>query len=141
MSVRWSARPARINRLLDDAFAVANGVDGWFDRPWTPAVDVAEDSKAYSVAIELPGVRAEDLKIEVDGSRLTVKGEKKLETEDKTDQVHRFERRFGSFERVFNLPETVNSTAIEAKVADGVLTLTLPKTEKAQPRAIPVTSA
>lgn len=141
MLVRWSARPAQINRLLDDAFAAANGVDGWFDRPWTPAVDVAEDPKAYSVAIELPGVRAEDLKIEVDGNRLTVKGEKKLETEDKTDRVHRFERRFGSFERVFTLPDTVNPAGIEAKVADGVLTLTLPKTEKAQPRAIAIKTA
>ena len=141
MLVRWNARPAQINRLLDDAFAVANGVDGWFDRPWTPAVDVAEDPKAYSVAIELPGVKAEDLKIEVDGNRLTVKGEKRVETEEKSDRVHRFERRFGSFERVFTLPDTVNTSGIEAKVADGVLTLTLPKTEKAQPRSIAVTAA
>lgn len=141
MLVRWSARPAQLNRLLDDAFGVANGVDRWFDRPWTPAVDVAEDSKAYSVAIELPGVKAEDLKIEVDGNRLTVKGEKRLETEEKSDRVHRFERRFGSFERVFTLPDTVTTSGIEAKVAAGVLTLTLPKTEKAQPRSIAVTAA
>ena len=141
MLVRWNARPAQINRLLDDAFAVANGVDGWFDRPWTPAVDVAEDPKSYSVAIELPGVKAEDLKIEVDGNRLTVKGEKRVETEEKSDRVHRFERRFGSFERVFTLPDTVNTSGIGAKVADGVLTLTLPKTEKAQPRSIAVTAA
>lgn len=134
MLVRWSARPARFNRLLNDAFAVATGVDGWFDRPWPPAVDVAEDTKAYSVAIELPGVKAEDLKIEVDGNRLTVKGEKKVETEEKTDRVHRFER-------VFTLPDTVNAAGIDAKAADGVLTLTLPKTEKSQPRAIAVRAA
>ena len=133
MLVRWNARPAQLSRLLDD--------DGWFSRPWAPAVDVAEDAKAYSVAIELPGVKAEDLKVEIDGHRLTVKGEKRVETEDKTDRVHRFERRFGSFERVFTVPEAVDSSAIEAKVADGVLTLTLPKSEKAQPRSISIKAA
>jgi HSP20 family protein len=134
MLVRWGARPAQVSNVFDGAF----GLDGWFDRPWTPAVDVAEDTKSYSVAIELPGVKAEDLKIEVDGNRLTVKGEKKGVRTEETDRVHRFERRFGSFERAFTLPETVNTERIEAKVADGVLTLTLPKVEKAQPRAIAV---
>jgi len=140
MLVRWNARPAYFNRLWDDAFG-GHGVDGWFDRGWTPAVDVSEDPKAFSVAMELPGVKAEDVKIEIDGNRLTVKGEKKAETEEKSDRVYRFERRFGAFERVFTLPETVNAEAIEAKVAAGVLTLTLPKTEKALPRSIAVKAA
>ncbi len=140
MLVRWSGRPTGVNRLLDDAFSTANGLDGWFDRPWTPAVDVAEDPKGYSVAIELPGVKAEDLKVEVDGNRLTVRGEKRVEADEKTDRVHRFERRFGSFERIFTLPDTVNAEGIEAKVADGVLTLVLPKTAKVQPRSIAIKS-
>ena len=143
MLVRWAARPTHasnswreLNRALDQTFGLNN--DGWFDRAWAPAVDVSEDQKSFLISLEVPGVKAEDVKIQLDGNRLIVSGEKRQETEDRTDRVHRYERRYGSFSRTFTLPETVNVDAIEAKAQNGVLTLTLPKSEKAQPRTIPV---
>lgn len=147
MLVRWAARPAQpmnswreINRVIDETFGLGQG-DGWFDRAWAPAVDVTEDQKAYLIALELPGVKPEDVKIHLDGNRLIVSGEKKQEAEERTDRLHRFERRFGTFSRTFTLPETVNTEAIEARAQNGVLTLTLPKSEKAQPRTIPVSAS
>ncbi len=148
MSVRWAARPAQpvnswreINRVIDETFGLGNGADGWFDRAWAPAVDVTEDQKAYVIALEVPGVKPEEVKIHLDGNRLIVSGEKKQEVEERTDRLHRFERRFGSFSRTFTLPDTVNTEAIEARTQHGVLTLTLPKSEKAQPRTIPVNAS
>ncbi|MBL8985316.1 MAG: Hsp20/alpha crystallin family protein [Gemmatimonadales bacterium] len=147
MLVRWAARPAQpmnswreINRVIDETFGLGQG-DGWFDRAWAPAVDVTEDQKAYLIALELPGVKPDDVKIHLDGNRLIVSGEKKQEAEERTDRLHRFERRFGTFSRTFTLPETVNTEAIEARAQNGVLTLTLPKSEKAQPRTIPVSAS
>ncbi|MGE0439948.1 MAG: Hsp20/alpha crystallin family protein [Gemmatimonadales bacterium] len=147
MLVRWT-RPApagnqwrEINRVLDETFGLGGGTDGWFDRAWTPAVDVTEDAKSYQIALEIPGVRPADVKISLDGNRLIVQGDKKHEAEERNDRLHRFERRYGSFSRTFTLPDTVNGEAIEARAQDGVLVLVVPKTEKAQPRSIPVVSA
>ena len=108
------------------------------DEVTPPAVDVTEDEKAFFVALEVPGVRPNEVKISLDGNRLIVQGEKKAEDDEQTDRMHRFERRYGSFSRTFTLPETVNTEAIEARAQDGVLTLTLPKFEKVAPRSIPV---
>lgn len=145
MLVRWTnAEPTqrmvdgwnRLNRLFDDTFGLASEVG---TRAWVPAVDVAEDQKSYTLALELPGVKAEDVSIElVDGNRLSVRGEKKQQLEEKTDRVHRFERSFGSFQRVFVLPDTVDGERIEARSENGVLTITVPKTERAKPREIPI---
>lgn len=130
MLVRWSGRPALVSRWLDS--------DPWLATPTVPAVDVAEDVQGYTIAMELPGVKAGEITIGVDRDRLTIAGEKKQETEEKTDRLHRIERRFGSFQRGFALPESVDRDGIEAKLSDGVLTVKLPKTAKAQPRSIPV---
>jgi HSP20 family protein len=150
MLVRWAARPAQpmnswreINRVIDETFGLVNGSgtpDGWFDRAWAPAVDVTEEEKAFHISLEIPGVKPEDVKIHLDGNRLIVSGEKRQEVEERTDRLHRFERRFGSFSRTFTLPETVNAEAIEARAQNGVLTLVLPKTPKAQPKTIPVSA-
>jgi HSP20 family protein len=146
MLVRWAGRPAQagnswreINRVLDQTFGLGNG-DGWFDRAWTPAVDVKEDAKSFAIALEIPGVKPGDIKISLDGNRLIVQGEKRQEEEENADRLHHFERRYGTFSRTFTLPESVNTEAIEARAQDGVLTLVIPKLEKAQPRTIPVVS-
>lgn len=149
MLVRWAARPTetpatswrQLNRVLDETFGLAPTGDGWFDRAWAPAVDVMEDAKSYQVVLEIPGVKPEEVKIDLDGNRLIVSGEKRHESEERTDRMHRFERRFGSFSRTFTLPDTVNADAIEARTQNGVLTLVLPKVEKARPRSIPVNTA
>src|SRR5690606_34202197 len=120
----------------DETFGLANGNGTHNGSGWMPAVDVTEDAQAYRIALELPGVKAADVKVELDGNRLTVSGEKKVQI----DTATRSERRYGSFNRVFTLPETVNGEAIEARSEDGVLTVTLPKVEKAKPRQIAVVS-
>jgi HSP20 family protein len=123
-----------LGRVVDEAFGLRAGVDSG----WAPAVDVTEDPKSYTLAIELPGVRAEDVTIEIDGRRLTVSGEKRRGADERTGQNYRFERRYGTFSRTFTIPETVAVEGIEATSRDGVLTLTLPKVEKAQPKKIDI---
>jgi HSP20 family protein len=87
---------------------------------------------------ELPGVKAEDVRISLENNVLTIRGEKRQAAEDKTDQVHRYERYYGVFERSFSVPSTVDAEHIKASYDLGVLTVRLPKLEKAKPRQIEV---
>lgn len=131
MLVQWNGRPAYLNRWLAH--------DPWFGAASNaPLADVTEDERGYTIAMELPGVPASDVKVDLDGGRLVIAGEKKQDAGDTTDRFYRVERRFGAFRRTFAIPETVDRTTIQAKLVDGVLTVTLPKTPVAQPRSIPV---
>ena len=103
-------------------------------------VDVFEDKEAVKIVAELPGVTAENVKLSIESNVLTIRGEKKQEAEENSERVHRYERTFGSFERAFALPNSIDADKIDAKYADGVLTVTIPKAEKARPREIPVKS-
>lgn len=109
-----------------------------FGGDWSPAVDIAEEAKSFVIVLEVPGVKADQIKVQVDGNRLTIAGEKKAEAEEKADRVLRFERRYGSFFRAFLLPETVDTAGIQATAKDGVLRVTLPKVVRAEPKTIPV---
>jgi HSP20 family protein len=92
-----------------------------------PAVDVAEDEKAYRITAELPGMSEKDIDLSISHDTLTVKGEKRDEKEEKNKNYHVSERFYGSFERSFALPEAIDRDKIEAGFAKGVLTVTLPK--------------
>ncbi len=105
---------------------------------WLPPVDVKDTKDGLSITLEVPGVKPEDLKISVENQVLTIRGEKKNVSEETDARWHRFERTFGSFERSFTLPTSVDSDRIEARVTDGVLTLTLPRAEKAKLKEIAV---
>jgi HSP20 family protein len=83
-------------------------------------------------------VAPEDVKISVEGNVLTIHGTKQQVAEERTERVHRYERTYGVFERSFTLPATVDASGIKAAYEHGVLTVTLPKAEKARPRQIPV---
>ncbi|UEM20876.1 Hsp20/alpha crystallin family protein [Skermanella mucosa] len=96
-----------------------------------PTAEVAEKEKEYVVTLELPGIDQKDVEISVSGGMLTVKGEKREEKEKTEKQLHLSERRYGSFQRSFPVPETVDQDRIAAAMKDGVLTVTLPKTEEA----------
>jgi HSP20 family protein len=129
----------RIQRAINETLG---GLD-WQDRDsaaasWVPAVDVFEEADAIRIAAELPGVRPEDIKISLEGNVLTIHGTKQQEAEEKTERVHRYERTYGAFERSFTLPASVESKDIKANYDNGVLTVTLPKSEKAKPRQIEV---
>ena len=105
---------------------------------FTPSVNIHEDEGAYALSVELPGLKKEELEIEVDGGVLILKGEKKFESEKSEKGFHLVERRYGKFTRRFSLPETVNADGIEASMADGILTLTIPKIEAPKPKRISV---
>jgi HSP20 family protein len=107
---------------------------------FTPLADIVEHEKEYLVKIDLPDVKKEDVKVLFDDGVLTVRGERKVEKEEKGEKVHRTERFYGAFERSFVLPDDVDPKLIRAETKDGVLTLTLPRmaAPKAKPLAISV---
>jgi HSP20 family protein len=104
-----------------------------------PAVDIAESDKAYEVTAELPGMAEADVQVEVINGDLRIKGEKKEEKEEKGKEYYLSERRYGSFERRFTIPEGVDVDKIDATFKGGVLTVTLPKTAAAQKAAKKIT--
>jgi HSP20 family protein len=97
-----------------------------------PVVDVVEKEKEYQVSAELPGLEEKDVEVSVADDMLTIKGEKKEEKEEKAKNYYLSERRYGAFQRSFQLPPGVDSAKIEANFQKGVLTVTLPKTPEAQ---------
>jgi HSP20 family protein len=127
-----------MDRLFERFLGEALGLD----RPtglWTPQTDVTETKDSVSIKAELPGVEAKDVEVSVSGDMLTIKGEKKQEKEEKDEHRHMVERTYGAFSRMMRLPAPVAADKIKATFKNGVLTVTLPKTEEAKPKAIPVT--
>jgi HSP20 family protein len=143
--VRWD--PFR------DVMALQNRVNSIFrdfndgaDAPLTtasfvPAVDIYEDEKKVSLKLEVPGMVEKDLDVSVENNVLTVRGERKFEKEEKEENFHRIERRYGSFSRSFTLPSTVDTEHIQAHYQAGVLKLDLMKKPEAQPKQIKVNVA
>jgi len=105
---------------------------------FVPAVDVYEDAKKVMLKIEVPGMEEKDLDVRVENNTLTVKGERKFEKEEKEENFHRIERRYGTFYRSFTLPSTVDTEHIGATYNAGVLKLELLKKPEAQPKQIKV---
>ena len=97
-----------------------------------PAIDMSEDEKAYKISAELPGIDAKDIDVSVSGDMLVLKGEKRQEKEEKDKNYHFSERAYGSFQRAFDLPASVDRDKVAADFSKGVLTITLPKTPEAQ---------
>ena len=103
-----------------------------------PLINVTEDKDNYYVRAELPGINASELDISVTGDSISISGERKLPVEDEKAQYHRRERDAGKFSRILSLPAQINTANVEARSADGVLTIVLPKAEEAKPRQIAV---
>ena len=106
--------------------------------PWAPAVDIFETEHELVVKADLPDVNPQDLDIRVENNILTIRGDRKFDNKVSEDNYLRVERACGSFSRSFSLANSVNSDAIKADYHDGVLTLSLPKTEEAKPKQIKV---
>jgi HSP20 family protein len=125
----------RMRRMLEQTFG------GMLDEPagWVPAVDIEESEDAYVVEAEVPGVKREDVNIEVSGNELTISGE--IKVREREGIIRRRTRRVGEFEFRVVLPNEVNAEGIDAKLNDGVLTVRIPKAERAQRRRIEVKSA
>lgn len=107
-------------------------------RPWVPPVDIRETENDLVVKADVPDVKFEDIDVRIENGTLTLKGERKFEQDKAEGGWHRVERSYGSFERVFTLPETVNPEGVKAEYKNGVLTVTLPKKEIAKPRQVKV---
>jgi HSP20 family protein len=142
-SPRWE-----LNQLFDDAFARAQLGQSQLAQPqlaqseWTPAVNIRENETALTFAVELPGVKLENVEVTANDGVLTIHGHK---TEDRKEgeegRYHLVERSYGSFTRRFQLPQGVDGDKIEADVADGMLEVRIPKAAMPQPKRIPIQSA
>ena len=108
------------------------------ERVVVPAFDISETEKEYVISGEIPGIEPKDLEVTLTDGILTVKGEKKQESEEKEENYHRVERHYGSFQRSFRLPENIHRDKLDASYKDGVLRLTLPKSEESEVKKIEV---
>ena len=106
-----------------------------------PLMNVTEDNDSYYIRAELPGIKTDELDISVTGESLTISGERKIPIEDETATYHRREREAGKFSRILSLPGQVDTGKAEARSADGILTVVLPKAEAAKPRQITITAS
>lgn len=133
--------PDRLRQMFEGGLAVEPLAE---PLGWMPAMEIAENDDAFVVTAEVPGINPKNVDISLDDGILTLSGEKKEEKEEGKEgsKYHIWERRYGSFRRSFTLPQAVEADKITAKAADGILTVTLPKTKKAraQGRKIPVTN-
>lgn len=127
----------RVNSLFQD-FAGEN--DPVTTASFAPAVDVYESAEKVVLKLDVPGIKEEDLDIRVENQTLTVRGERKFEKEEKEENFHRIERRYGSFYRSFSLPTSVDTENVQATYEAGVLKLELKKKASAQPKQIKVSS-
>jgi HSP20 family protein len=149
--IRWQ-RPvmtpwSSFGRLSD----LRDEIDRLFDAPlselartsnllsgWTPALDVYEQKDSFVIKAELPGMKKEDITVSLHDGSLSISGERKNETKHEEAEVYRAERFFGRFQRTVTLPAPVAPDKVKAQYKDGILTVTLPKTEEAKPKQIDV---
>lgn len=131
----------RMNRIFDEAFRGQRGgaEDDWaLGGNWAPPVDIFEHEGNIVLRAELPGVSPEDVDIRVENNVLSLRGERKFDSEVKREDFHRVERAYGSFSRSFTLPNVVDTEKIQAEYKDGVLQVTLPQKEEAKPKQISI---
>ena len=131
----------RLNRLFDEAlgnWTVWPSENGTITSAWVPPVDITEDKENLRVVVELPGVSPKDVKISLENNVLSIRGEKKQESEQNTERMHRYERAYGTFVRSFTLPDDANAGQVKAEFKEGVLTVHVPKSEHAKPKHIEV---
>ena len=111
---------------------------GTFTEEWLPSVDISETKKNFIVKAELPGLDAKDVKVNLSGDLLTIKGEKKKEEEEEDEHHHYIERCSGSFQRSFQLPTSVKGDKVEATFDKGILKVIIPKLEAAEKKEIEI---
>ncbi|MFW6078875.1 MAG: Hsp20/alpha crystallin family protein [Gemmatimonadota bacterium] len=124
-----------MDRLLGSTLGAGGGGAGEAVG-WAPATDVVEQPEEFEVTVELPGMRREDVHVELQDRQLTVRGEKREERERRDERRHLIERSYGSFTRSLTLPRSVDPDRIDARFEDGVLRVRLPKSEAGQGRRI-----
>lgn len=130
-----------VNRLLETQFGEPLRDDDHCDASasrWTPSVDIKEEAERFVIYADLPGVAVKDIDITMEQGVLTIKGERKWETEAGREDYRHVERARGAFHRRFSLPDSADAERITAKSKDGVVEVVIPKLQKVQPRRIAV---
>jgi HSP20 family protein len=130
-----------MNRLfgtLFDAPQSGGGGDGGSLQRWIPAMDLVEEGDHYVLRADLPGVREEDINVELEDNVLTISGERRAEHEERREGYYRVERASGKFSRSLTLPEGIEPESIEAQFENGVLTVRIPKPEERRPRRVAI---
>lgn len=137
----------RMNRLFEEGGrSVAEGMTGspngsgeeGAPRLWAPAVDVVETEREIVLHAELPGMRKEDIDIQITGDTLTLRGERQRADMQRSENFHRIERQYGAFGRTFEIETPIDASKVSASYENGVLTITLPKREEVRPRQIEI---
>ena len=128
----------RLSSIFNDLASTGGESESLAMGAFVPAVDVYEDSSKVMLKLEIPGVKQQDIDIRVENQVLTVKGERKFDAEEKEENFHRVERRYGNFVRSFTLPQTVDTEAVAASYDAGVLNISLAKKAEAKPKQIKV---
>ncbi len=138
---RWEPFPgmsrlqSNLNRLFETNLGANRGTESF---GWAPPVDVFEDTEGLTFKFELPEVDAKDVSVNLEDGVLTVRGERKLEREEKRENYHRIEREYGTFARSFTLPATFDANKVTAETKNGVLRIYVPKRAEAKPKSIQV---
>ena len=132
--IKYNPRTLRTfttNNLFDDLFN-----DRFFNndvtvgKSFTPQVDISETEKAFELSFAIPGIKKNEIKIDLNEGQLVVSGERKFEEKKEEKNFHSVETRYGSFSRSFHLPDNINADKVEAKYEDGLLNIVIPKDEK-----------
>jgi len=128
----------RVNSLFQDYGRAQGDGEPVSAAAFAPPVDIYEDEHKIVLKLEAPGLKQEDLDIQLENNTLTVRGERKFEKEEKEENFHRIERRYGSFYRAFTIPNTVSTENVQANYENGVLRVELQKRAEAKPKQIKV---
>ncbi len=128
----------RLNSIFNDFAGPEGAQEPLTAGNFVPAVDVYEDEQKLMLKLEVPGIPQEDLDVRIENQLLTVRGERRFEAEEKEENFHRIERRFGTFARTFTLPVSVDTASIAAKYENGVLAIQLAKKEAAKPKQVKI---
>jgi HSP20 family protein len=141
MKLTTYQRPYLASTAFGRLFNLNDEIERLFEtapQAWVPALDVQENKDQFTVNLDLPGFKREDINVQLEDGTLVISGERKAETVAEGAEVHRNERLYGKFSRALTLPTAVSADKVKATYKDGVLTITLPKAEEAKPKHIDV---
>ena len=128
----------RLNSIFNDFARPESGEETLTAGNFIPPVDIYQDEQKLVLKLEVPGIKQEDLDVRVENQTLTVRGERKFEADEKQENFHRIERRFGTFARTFTLPVSIDTASVSAKYDNGVLAIQLAKKEAAKPKQVKI---
>ena len=128
----------RLNSIFQEFARPSGDAETLNSGSFVPAVDIYEDAQQLSLRLEVPGLRPEDVDIRLENNTMTVRGERRFAAEEKAENYHRIESRYGTFVRSFTLPETVDTESVSANYEHGLLSINIPKKPEAKPKQVKI---